>query len=898
MDETPNQGSDQGPPTPDDAARQPDESSSAERRLIEAALEGAEPASGWPESTQAWFEGAPLPPHGAFPGYDIVREIHRGGQGVVYQAVQLSTRRHVAIKVMHSGPFMGSSGRARFEREVQVLGQLDHPNIVGIHDSGVTTDGSCFYVMDYISGKPLDRLMEEGQLPIRESLRLFAKICDAVAAAHLKGVIHRDLKPSNIRIDKHGEPIVVDFGLAKLAIPDLDAEGSGRLMSMTGQFIGSLPWASPEQADGSPTNIDVRTDVYSLGVILYQLLTNRFPYEVLGNMRDVLDNIVRVEPARPSTIRRKINDEVETIVLKALAKQRERRYQSAGELGRDVHRFLDGQPIEAKRDSGWYVISKTLKRYRVPVALGAGGLAALVVFAVVVSVLYSDAEAARGVAEEKTVEAQRLLEAEAEQRARAEARLAAVFDLTETMTTVFYDAVVNLRGGTPAKLSLAERAVAALDQFEDDVRGDPVRTLQIGRGRLRLGDLYAGRRDLHRIGKPEEGQALYASALSLADAVLADEPGSVTAMHLRADALTHLGHAARLMREFERSVELYEQSLAAFDKAIDAPPDTDELLGKLRLAHADALLELGNSLIGQALRSDDADQRSRLNARAESTYERGRTSFDRLSSQLEGLQRNRARLGASRAQVRLALMRIRASEASIADPGQADRGLEAIDRAVALLASANDTLQSLAEAEPANGVYPSDMGVAYDAWGQALRQRARLYEAMAGEAAGEDAAEPLEQARIARRDAVAILTDGIDIIRRSINADDSDVAFHRTLAHLLNKRARALDALEESRQAEQDFVESAGVRDMLADTDPTGQHLNDAMVGWYYVGVFREGQADETGEETTLREALAAFERARGYIEQQQQAGMSTDNGDLTTIDARIKAVRDKLSSG
>ncbi len=898
MDDTPNQGSDQGPPTPDDAARKPNEGSNAERRLIEDAMKGAEPASGWPESTQAWFEGAPLPPHGAFPGYDIVREIHRGGQGVVYQAVQLSTRRHVAIKVMHSGPFMGSSGRARFEREVQVLGQLDHPNIVRIHDSGVTKDGSCFYVMDYISGKPLDRLMGDGQLPIRESLRLFAKICDAVAAAHLKGVIHRDLKPSNIRIDKHGEPIVVDFGLAKLAIPELDAEGSGKLMSMTGQFIGSLPWASPEQADGSPTNIDVRTDVYSLGVILYQLLTNRFPYEVLGNMRDVLDNIMRVEPARPSTIRRKINDEVETIVLKALAKQRERRYQSAGELGRDVHRFLEGQPIEAKRDSGWYVITKTLKRYRAPVALGASSLVALVVFAVVVSVLYRDAEVARGVAEQKTTEAQRLLVAEAEQRALAEARLASVFDLTETMTTVFYDAVVNLRGATPAKLSLAERAAAALDEFEDDVQGDPVRMLQIGRGRLRLGDLYAGRSDLHRIGKPEEGQALYASALSIADEVLAMDSGSVEALRLRGDALTHLGHAARLMRDHERSVDLYEQSLVAFDKAIDAPPESDVLLGAIRLAHADALLELGNSLVGRALRSDDADQRSRFNARAEATYERGRASFDRLSDELAGLQQNRARLGASRAEVRLALMQIRASETSIADPAQASRGLTAIDRAVSLLSSANDALKSLADAEPANGVYPSDMGVAYDAWGQALRQRARLYEAMAGQATSEDAASFLEQASSARGDAVTVLTDGIDITRRSINTDDSDVTFHRTLAHLLNKRARALDALEEGGRAEQDFVESASVRDMLADTDPTGQHLNDAMVGWYYVGVFREGQADETGQEATLREALAAFEKARGYIEQQQQAGMSTDNSNLSTIDARIKAVREKLSSG
>ncbi|HEY3246107.1 MAG TPA: protein kinase [Phycisphaerae bacterium] len=136
-------------------------------------------------------------------------------------------------------------------------------------------------------------------------------------------------------------------------------------MSITGQFIGSLPWASPEQAEGAPDKIDIRTDVYSLGVILYQMLTGTFPYEVIGNMRDVLDRIMRAGPARPSTLRKQINDEVETIVLKCLSKERERRYQSAGELARDISRYLDGEPIEAKRDSVRYVARTYLRRYRI-----------------------------------------------------------------------------------------------------------------------------------------------------------------------------------------------------------------------------------------------------------------------------------------------------------------------------------------------------------------------------------------------------------------------------------------------------------------------------------------------------------------------------------------------------
>ena len=335
------------------------------------------------------------PPPDSFIGYRIVREIHRGGQGVVYQAIQESTRRKVAIKVMKEGPFAGPSDRARFDREIQVLGQLNHANIVAIHDTG-SAAGSFYFVMDYISGQPLDVYMASGERSIDETLRLFGKICEAVNAAHLRGIIHRDLKPGNIRIDAEGEPHILDFRLAKVATSSAEAS-----MTMTGQFIGSLPWASPEQAEGVPGKIDVRTDVYSLGVILHQMLTGKFPYEVIGNVRDVLDRIVEADPIRPSTARRGINDEVETIVLKCLSKERERRYQTAGELGRDVRHYLNGEPIEAKRDSAWYVLRKVLSRYKVPTTLAAVFLMAGSVLGASMTVLYGQArEAAQGAQQE------------------------------------------------------------------------------------------------------------------------------------------------------------------------------------------------------------------------------------------------------------------------------------------------------------------------------------------------------------------------------------------------------------------------------------------------------------------------------------------------------------------
>ncbi|HOW74077.1 MAG TPA: protein kinase [Phycisphaerae bacterium] len=330
----------------------------------------------------------------SIPGYEILREIHRGGQGVVYQAIQKSTKRRVAIKVMREGPFAGRHDQIRFEREVQVLGALNHPHIVSIHDSG-TAAGSFYYVMDYISGQPLDVWMASRQRSVDEILRMFARICEAVNAAHLRGVIHRDLKPGNIRIDAEDNPYILDFGLAKMATGQVTDESRPQVMTITGQFVGSLPWASPEQAEGIPTKIDTRTDVYALGVILYQMLTSQFPYQVVGNMRDVLDNIIRAEPARPSTIRKQINDEVETIVLKCLSKERERRYQTAGELARDVGRYLVGEPIDAKRDSFGYMLQKQFRRYRLPVALAAGFVGLLVIGLAITSSLYFRADRAQ-----------------------------------------------------------------------------------------------------------------------------------------------------------------------------------------------------------------------------------------------------------------------------------------------------------------------------------------------------------------------------------------------------------------------------------------------------------------------------------------------------------------------
>jgi len=325
-----------------------------------------------------------------FDRYTLHEVVGRGAMGIVYRATQSATGREVAVKVMHQEPFADSGDHSRFEREAHILVQLRHPNIVTVYDTGWVR--GCFYlVMDYVSGEPLQDYVARSRPAVREKLALFAGICDAMHAAHLRGVIHRDLKPSNIRVDGGGEPHLLDFGLAKMTAEFAGpggAEDSTRSMTMTGQFIGSLPWASPEQAEGAHAKIDVRTDVYALGVIIYQMLTGQFPYSVGGNLRDVLDRILTAEPQRPSACEPRIDDEVETIVLKCLSKERERRYQSAGELAHDVRAYLAGEPIAAKRDSTWYVLRKIVKRNRLATGAGAGALLLIAGVAVVMSMLY------------------------------------------------------------------------------------------------------------------------------------------------------------------------------------------------------------------------------------------------------------------------------------------------------------------------------------------------------------------------------------------------------------------------------------------------------------------------------------------------------------------------------
>lgn len=332
-------------------------------------------------------------PSDSIPGYRIVKEIHRGGQGVVYQAIQLSTKRKVAVKVMLDGPFAGPASKRRFEREVELVGSLRHRGIVPVFDSG-NTQGKYFFVMEYVRGEILSDYVQKNKLSLRGLLSLFSRVCAAIAYAHQKGVIHRDLKPSNILVDDLGEPRIVDFGLAKVGGPDAEKDLS-QLMSVTGQIMGTPSYMSPEQAAGNQDRVDMRSDVYSLGIVLFEMVTGTLPYKLESTVPESLHAIQFQQPPSPRSLNSKINRDAETIVLKAISKEQSRRYPTAGALGDDIDRYLNGEPIEARRDSLLYLIRKSVAKHFAATAAAAALLVLFLAALILGWTLYWSGEKAR-----------------------------------------------------------------------------------------------------------------------------------------------------------------------------------------------------------------------------------------------------------------------------------------------------------------------------------------------------------------------------------------------------------------------------------------------------------------------------------------------------------------------
>ncbi len=274
-----------------------------------------------------------------FGDYEIVREIARGGMGVVFQARQVTLNRPVALKMILAGQLADETDIRRFYTEAEAAANLDHPGIVPIHEVG-QHDGQHYFSMGFVEGQSLSQRISSGPLPAREAAELMRRVAEAIQYAHERGVIHRDLKPANILLDKSGNPRVTDFGLAKKVQGDSGLTGSGQIM-------GTPSYMPPEQAGGKRGEVGPPADVYALGATLYCLLSGRPPFQA-GSVMDTVLQVIGDEPVAPRRLNPSVPRNLETVCLKCLEKDPARRYRSAAALGEDLRRFLAGEPISAR----------------------------------------------------------------------------------------------------------------------------------------------------------------------------------------------------------------------------------------------------------------------------------------------------------------------------------------------------------------------------------------------------------------------------------------------------------------------------------------------------------------------------------------------------------------------
>jgi eukaryotic-like serine/threonine-protein kinase len=503
-------------------------SSEAAGKFLEVpAVEQVRRSGPWPE--------APLPER--IGSWEIVRELGHGGMGTVYLGVRSDGgfRLTAAVKLVRRGMDSEFVLR-RFRVEREILSGLDHPHIARLLDGGSAADGRPYFAMEYVEGRHLLEDCTARGLDERARIALLLEVCDAVAYAHRHLVVHRDLKPSNILVTPEGSPKLLDFGLARLLQPD--AGGAGE-RTETGFRLLTPDFASPEQVRGE--RITTATDIYSLGVVLYHLLAGRSPYRTTDRLSSeaIARAVCDQEPERPGVPR-----DLGNIVLMALRKEPERRYESVGALAEDLKRYLEGRPVMARKDTLGYRAGKFIGRHKPGTAVAAAG--ALALCAALAAAVYQARVATR-------------------ERAAAEGRLREVRELTNAFVFEVHDAISGLPGSMPARRLVVERALEYLERISQVKTHDPalrrdlasayerVARVQGGLFESHLGDTQGARRSLERSlalrealaaspGTVEDRLAFAESELQLAQVLLVagDGPGAAARARRASTLLTTL----------------------------------------------------------------------------------------------------------------------------------------------------------------------------------------------------------------------------------------------------------------------------------------------------------------------------------------------------------------------
>ena len=520
--------------------------------------------------------------------YKLLEQIGEGGFGLVFMAEQQHpVRRKVALKVLKPG-MDTRQVIARFEAERQALALMDHPNIASVLDAGETASGRSYFAMELVKGVPITDYCDQNRLTTRERLALFTHVCHAVQHAHHKGIIHRDLKPSNVMVTLHdGAPVVkvIDFGIAKALGQRLTDK---TLFTGFAQMVGTPMYMSPEQAQLSGLDIDTRSDIYSLGVLLYELLSGVTPFDG-ERMRtagyDEMRRIIREEdPPSPSTrlstlglaavtvsaerqsdpkrLCRLLSGELDWIVMKALDKDRNRRYETANELARDVDRYLNEEPVLARTPSARYRLSKFVRRNR-----GAVLAVVLVLLALLVGVIGTWLGLLR---------AHNAAVAERQAKETAERRLAQIEKANEILGSIFKD--LNPESAEnedkPLRALLGERLDRATEQLEGEVIGDP---LAVARMQVTLGISQLG------LGQAENAIRLLSKARTTLTAQLGpDHPDTLESVNNLALGYQAAGKLALALPLFEETLKRAKAKLGPDHK------ETASSMNNLAVAYHDA----------------------------------------------------------------------------------------------------------------------------------------------------------------------------------------------------------------------------------------------------------------------------------------------------------------------
>ena len=520
--------------------------------------------------------------------YRLVGLIAQGGMGTVYRAVRDDDtfQKTVALKLVRVG-LASELVEHRFRQERQILARLQHPNIAAVHDGGTTPEGQPYLVMEYVEGRPITQFCAAGRLDTRARLALFQDVCAAVHYAHQNLVIHRDLKPGNILVTATGVPKLLDFGIAKLLAPDVDpdtAPTATLLPMMTPEY------ASPEQVKGDP--VTTASDVYSLGVLLYELLAGRLPYEVnQDSLEAIVHAVCDTEPKPPSaavgsvaTTRTpevtgplpaasELRGDLDTIVLKALRKEPARRYSSAQELSEDIRRHLQGLPVMARADTFSYRAGKFVRRHRT-------GVAAVVLVAVsLIGGIFA------------TVRQARIAEAN---RRRAERRFADVRRLAGSFLFEFHDAIQDLPGSTSARKLLVTRALEYLDGLAAEAGGDEGLQAELAAAYQKVGDVQ-GLPYVANLGDTEGALRSFERAHAIRQQLLAGQPRDAQRMSAACASATRIGKVHVARGEIAKALQRFGEALPLCEQASRARGDAasgEELLW-VRLTLGDALRRNG-----------------------------------------------------------------------------------------------------------------------------------------------------------------------------------------------------------------------------------------------------------------------------------------------------------------